>query len=104
MAAAALTPLSCQSLNTFPAPASPHADHPVLAALPLLAPPLQLYKFECQHGTTESQEAVLKKAAESEPNTGERWCRVAKDPKHAHLPKETLLKKTVVDIDTLPPP
>jgi pre-mRNA-processing factor 6 len=64
----------------------------------------QYYKFELQHGTPESAADVLARAKAKEPRYGERWVRVAKDPKNAHQPVEALVKKTVADIDTLPPP
>jgi hypothetical protein len=64
----------------------------------------QLWKFEGQHGTPESQANVLAKAVAADPHHGERWVRVAKDPENAHQPVDVLLKKVVVDIDTLPPP
>jgi len=63
----------------------------------------QLWKFEGQHGTPESQAAVLAKAVAADPHHGERWTRVSKDVANAHLPVDVLLKKVVVDIDTLPP-
>ncbi|GBF98664.1 hypothetical protein Rsub_11658 [Raphidocelis subcapitata] len=62
------------------------------------------YKFELAHGTPESAAEVARRAREREPRYGERWTRVAKDPRNAHQPVEALLKKVVVDIDTLPPP
>lgn len=64
----------------------------------------QLWKFEGQHGTPESAANVLAKAAAADPHHGERWVRVAKDPANAHQLVDVLLKKVVVDIDTLPPP
>lgn len=75
----------------------------------LLAPEVgdhwaQYYRFELQHGTPDSAAEVARRAAEKEPRYGERWTRVAKDVRNAHLPVEALLKKVVVDIDTLPPP
>jgi pre-mRNA-processing factor 6 len=62
------------------------------------------YKFELQHGTPESAADVARRAADKGPRYGERWTRVAKDVRNAHLPVEALLRKVVVDIDTLPPP
>jgi pre-mRNA-processing factor 6 len=62
------------------------------------------YKFELQHGTPESAAEVARRAKAREPRYGERWTRVAKDVRNAHQPVEALLKKVVVDIDTLPPP
>lgn len=62
------------------------------------------YKFECQHGTAESQEQVVKRCVTAEPHHGERWTRVSKDASNAHQPIEVLLNKCVVDIDTLPAP
>jgi len=75
----------------------------------LLAPEVgdywaQYYKFEVQHGTPESAADVMRRAKEKEPHQGERWTRVSKDVRNAHLPVETLLKKVVLDFDTLPPP
>lgn len=64
----------------------------------------QLYKFEGQHGTADSQAAVLAKAVSSDPHHGERWVRVSKAVANAHQPVDVLLKKVVVDIDTLPAP
>lgn len=64
----------------------------------------QYYKFELQHGTPESAAEVVRRAQEKEPRYGERWTRVSKDVKNAHQPVDVLLKKVVVDIDTLPPP
>lgn len=55
-------------------------------------------------GTPESQAAVLAKAVSSDPHHGERWVRVSKDVANAHQSQDVLLKKVVVDIDTLPPP
>uniref|UniRef100_A0A7S0UWL8 Suppressor of forked domain-containing protein n=1 Tax=Polytomella parva TaxID=51329 RepID=A0A7S0UWL8_9CHLO len=62
------------------------------------------YKFEMQYGTPEQQQAVMEKFKKADPKHGERWCRVVKDLNNAHLPSETLLKKCVVDLETLPPP
>jgi pre-mRNA-processing factor 6 len=62
------------------------------------------YKFECQHGAPESAAQLAKRCAAAEPHHGERWQRVAKNPANAHQPVETLLKLTVVDLDTQPPP
>lgn len=75
----------------------------------LLAPDVgdywaQYLKFEVQHGTPESAAEVVRRCAEKEPRYGERWTRVAKDVRNAHAKPEVLLKKTVVDLDTLPPP
>lgn len=64
----------------------------------------QLYKFEGQFGTPESQAAVLAKAVAADPHHGERWVRVSKDVANAHQRQDVLLKKVVVDIDTLSPP
>jgi pre-mRNA-processing factor 6 len=64
----------------------------------------QLWKFEGQHGTAESQAAVMAKAVSSDPHHGERWQRVSKAVANAHQPIDVLLRKVVVDIDTLPPP
>eukprot|EP00882_Tetradesmus_deserticola_P002717 GHRQ01002888.1.p1 GENE.GHRQ01002888.1~~GHRQ01002888.1.p1 ORF type:complete len:911 (+),score=473.90 GHRQ01002888.1:1197-3929(+) len=64
----------------------------------------QLWRFEGQHGTPESQANVLAKAVAADPHHGERWVRVSKDPANAHQPVDVLLKKVAVDIDTLPPP
>lgn len=62
------------------------------------------YKFESQHGTPDHQKQVLQRGLEAEPHHGERWTRVSKDPSNAHNSIETLLKKVIVDFDTLPPP
>jgi pre-mRNA-processing factor 6 len=75
----------------------------------LLAPEVgdywaQYYRFELQHGTPESAADVLRRAREREPRYGERWTRVSKDVRNAHQPVDVLLKKVVVDFDTLPPP
>lgn len=64
----------------------------------------QLWKFEGQHGTAESQAAVMAKAVAADPHHGERWVRVSKAVVNAHQPVDVLLKKVVVDIDTLPAP
>lgn len=64
----------------------------------------QLWKFEGQHGTAESQAAVLAKAVAADPHHGERWVRVSKAVANAHQPVDVLLKKVVADIDTLPAP
>ncbi|PNH09580.1 Pre-mRNA-splicing factor prp1 [Tetrabaena socialis] len=47
---------------------------------------------------------VSARCAAVEPHHGERWARVAKDARNAHQPVETLLRKCVQDLDTLPPP
>ncbi|GIL57404.1 hypothetical protein Vafri_12583 [Volvox africanus] len=62
------------------------------------------YKFECQFGTPEQQVDVSSRCAAAEPHHGERWCRVSKDPRNAHQPVDALLRRTVQDLDTLPPP
>ncbi|EFJ46600.1 hypothetical protein VOLCADRAFT_62457 [Volvox carteri f. nagariensis] len=62
------------------------------------------YKFECQFGTPEQQADVSSRCAAAEPHHGERWCRVSKDPRNAHQPVEVLLRRTVQDLDSLPPP
>jgi pre-mRNA-processing factor 6 len=64
----------------------------------------QYYKFEVQHGNADSQKDVLARCVKADPHHGERWQRVAKDVKNAHQPVDVLLKRVVVDIDTLPPP
>lgn len=64
----------------------------------------QLWKFEGQHGTAESQAAVMAKGVSSDPHHGERWQRVSKAVANAHQPVDVLLRKVVVDIDMLPPP
>ena len=63
-----------------------------------------LYKFECQHGTPESQAEVVERLKAAEPHHGERWQRVAKNPANAHLPLETILKRVVIDTDKEPAP
>lgn len=62
------------------------------------------YKFECQFGTPEQQAEVSSRCVAAEPHHGERWCRVAKDVKNAHLPVEVLLRRCVQDLDTQGPP
>ncbi|KXZ45962.1 hypothetical protein GPECTOR_49g546 [Gonium pectorale] len=62
------------------------------------------YKFECQFGTQEQQAEVSSRCVAAEPHHGERWVRVAKDIKNAHQPTDVVLRRTVQDIDTLPPP
>ena len=62
------------------------------------------YKLECAQGTPEGAAAVLEAMKKADPHHGERWCRVSKDPGSAHQPLEVLLKKTIIDFDTLPPP
>ena len=64
----------------------------------------QFFKFECQFGTPEQQAEVSKRCVAAEPHHGERWSRVAKDVKNAHAAVESLLRRTVQDIDTQPPP
>lgn len=51
-----------------------------------------------------SQASIISRAVAADPHHGERWQRVSKDPTNAHTPIPTLLQRTVVDIDTLPPP
>ena len=58
------------------------------------------YKFELQHGTEESQEAVLRRCIAAEPKHGEVWCRVAKEVANWHDTVEALLKKTTKEIGT----
>eukprot|EP00898_Chlorokybus_atmophyticus_P005850 jgi/Chlat1/6266/Chrsp44S05860 len=58
------------------------------------------YKFEVQHGTEEQRESVLKRCVAAEPHHGEHWQRVAKAVENAHNSIETILKKTVIDLDT----
>ncbi|GLC38459.1 hypothetical protein PLESTB_001727900 [Pleodorina starrii] len=62
------------------------------------------YKFECQFGTPEQQAEVSSRCTAAEPHHGERWCRVSKDPRNAHQPVEVLLRRTVQDLDSMPPP
>jgi len=57
------------------------------------------YKFECQFGGSELQEAVVKRFLGAEPRHGERWQRVSKDPANAHQKPEVVLKKVVLDLD-----
>lgn len=57
------------------------------------------YKFECQHGTPEQQEAVLKKAVAADPKHGEHWCKVSKALGNAHDSNEILVKKAAVAMD-----
>jgi len=46
----------------------------------------------------------MAKAVAADPHHGERWVRVSKAVVNAHQPVDVLLKKVVVDIDTLPAP
>ena len=62
------------------------------------------WQLESQHGSADAAAAVLDAARKADPHHGERWCRVSKDPANAHQPVDVLLKKTVADFDTLPPP
>ena len=64
----------------------------------------QLYRFELQLGSPETAAEVARRAAEKAPRYGERWTRVSKDPRNAHLATDALLKKVAVDFETLPPP
>ncbi|PSC71481.1 STABILIZED1-like [Micractinium conductrix] len=57
------------------------------------------FKFECQFGGPEQQEAVMKRFVAAEPRHGERWQRVAKDPANVHQKPEALLKRVVLDLD-----
>ncbi|KAL6704148.1 U4/U6 x U5 tri-snRNP complex subunit Prp1 [Coniothyrium glycines] len=50
------------------------------------------YKFLEQHGTEEKKGEVLGKAAMAEPKHGEIWQAVAKDPKHARMSVEDMVK------------
>lgn len=56
------------------------------------------YRFELFAGTPETQAAVVKACIEAEPNRGEHWTRVAKNPAHLHEKPESLLKKVAVDM------
>lgn len=62
------------------------------------------YKFESQHGSSETAATVLKRALAAEPRHGEYWQRVAKNPANAHQPLDAILKLTIVDMDTQPAP
>ena len=62
------------------------------------------YRFETQLGTPDHAAAVMKQCVAVEPRYGERWQRVAKDPKNMHLPVEQLLRLVVVDTEKEPPP
>jgi len=57
------------------------------------------YKFECQHGSKEQQEELLKRHSAAEPRHGEYWCTVSKAVSNAHDKPETLLKKCVLLMD-----
>jgi len=54
-------------------------------------------RFELQFGNPDTQAAVTAQCVEVEPNRGELWCRVAKNPKNAHDKVEVLLKKVAVE-------
>jgi len=54
------------------------------------------YRFELQFGDADSQAAVVKGCVESEPNRGEYWTRIAKQPANLHEKVEALLKKVAV--------
>lgn len=62
------------------------------------------YRFESQFGDKDTVAEVVKKCVQTEPRHGERWQRVAKNTKNAHLPIETILKMVAVDIEKEPAP
>jgi len=55
------------------------------------------YRFELQFGTPETQASIMQQCIDSEPNRGEVWNRVAKNPKNAHDKPEAVLKKVAVE-------
>lgn len=62
------------------------------------------YIFEMQHGGAEVAAEVLAKCVSAEPRHGERWQRVAKDPKNAHASVDKVLKLVKHDIEHEPAP
>jgi pre-mRNA-processing factor 6 len=59
----------------------------------------QLYKFECQYGTADSVNDVLKRCVAADPHHGETWQRVAKDPSNAHATVESIVKLVATQMD-----
>ncbi|GFH06287.1 TPR_REGION domain-containing protein [Haematococcus lacustris] len=55
------------------------------------------YRFELQFGTPEGVAQVMAQCVESEPNRGEVWNRVAKQPKNSHDKFDALLKKVSLE-------
>lgn len=55
-------------------------------------------RFEMQLGSVETQSAVIKGCVEAEPNRGEYWNRVAKQPRNLHEKVEVILKKVAVEM------
>jgi pre-mRNA-processing factor 6 len=62
------------------------------------------YRFEAQHGGSDTAAEVLKRCVAAEPHHGERWQRAAKNPKNAHAPVDKILKLVTVDIEHEPAP
>lgn len=62
------------------------------------------YRFESQHGGSDMAAEVLKKCIAAEPRHGERWQRVAKNPKNAHADVDKILKLVAIDVETEPAP
>jgi pre-mRNA-processing factor 6 len=54
---------------------------------------IYFYKFELEHGTTETQAALLAKVAEADPAHGEIWTAIAKDDRNAGLKPPEIVKK-----------
>lgn len=64
----------------------------------------RFYRFECQHGTAEQQQAVLQRCVKAEPHHGDYWTRISKRVENAHDTVETLLKKVALSIENDPAP
>ena len=62
------------------------------------------YIFETQHGGPDMAAEVVKKCVMAEPRHGERWQRVAKNPKNAHASVDKILKLVKLDIEHEPAP
>ena len=62
------------------------------------------FRFESQHGGSDMAAEVLKKCVAAEPRHGERWQRVAKNPKNAHAPVDKILKLVTIDVENEPAP
>ena len=60
--------------------------------------------FETQHGGPDMAAEVVKKCVMAEPRHGERWQRVAKNPKNAHASVDKILKLVKYDIEHEPAP
>lgn len=54
------------------------------------------YRFELEHGNTDTQTDVLRRCVAPAPKHGERWQAITKAVVNSHLPVEALLQKAVV--------